>query len=106
MFRGFLGQIAGVIGTDQAGKLAARSARLIGLQYLQDTLHLVKVTDGDLKAGVTWLCRMMQGFGDSREVSLGQHEAVVRQTGLRVVKGLPAAERQIFLKPLNEKING
>ena len=95
--RNGLVELASVIGEDATGQLGARAARLIGLQYFQETLQMVNGTDGDLQAGVDWLCRMMGGFGDACEVSLQQNEAEVLQSGLRVVRGLPPAERKIIL---------
>jgi len=91
--------LAEVIGVNESTKLAARAARLIGLQYFQETNTLVGTNDGGVSDAAEYLRRMFVGLND--EVSISDLNAnghiTLRHKNLRIVKGLTPAEASLVL---------
>lgn len=88
-----------VVGRDRALELGRRAARLIGLQNYQAMAKAVDAFDGGASDAAAFLERMMTGMGDDCEVSTDPDGAIkIEQSGLRIVRGLPAAERQDLLE--------
>ncbi len=95
--RNGLVQLASVIGEEETRALGRKAARLIGLQYLRETREMIDVADGDLDTGADYLVKMMSGLGDECEVAKDADGITVSQTGLRIVRGLPAEDAKIIL---------
>lgn len=95
--RNGLCELAAVIGEDETRELGALAARLIGLQYYRETTAIIDAEDGDLDAAVTYLTRMFEGMGDGVSATVNDGKVNVRQSGLRVVRGLKDRERALVL---------
>jgi len=96
--RNGLPELAAVIGREEAVELAGRAAKLIGLQYLQDTLDMVGVEEADINA-IQYLSLMFGGLGDACEVRDGVdgQSSILRQSGLRIVRDIEGDDREIIL---------
>jgi len=95
--RNGLCELAGVIGEDETRQLGGLSARLIGLQYFQETAAMVNARDGDLNDAAAYLTRMFIGMGDTATCMPGKTEVQIEQQGLRVLRGLAVDERNLVL---------
>jgi hypothetical protein len=91
--RNGLAELAALVGDDDARELAARSARLIGLQYWRETAALVGAADGGADRAADYLARMFAGMGDACRVLPGAtaQAAVLEQRGLRVLRDIADA---------------
>lgn len=97
--RNALLQLEAVLGTERAQELGGKAARLIGLQYFQETRQLVGTEDGGLESGANYLQRMFQGMGDSVEVVSRQEEEQIKliHSGLRIVRDLSGGQKELVL---------
>lgn len=92
-------ELAAVIGEEQTEELAGRAARLIGLQYFQETRAMVGTRDGDLMDAARYLEAMFQGMGDETELEVltGNQRICIQQKGLRIVRGVESGPRDLVL---------
>ncbi|MCB1645479.1 MAG: hypothetical protein KDI36_08500, partial [Pseudomonadales bacterium] len=95
--RNGLPELAAVAGTQETLELGRLAARLIGLQYFQETAGLIGVADGGFQQAAEYLASMMEGMGDEVSLSVTSTSATVVQSGLRIVRGLPAEEQTLIL---------
>ena len=95
--RNGLCELAAVVGSDDARELGATAARLIGLQYFQETVAMIDARDGDVADAAEYLARMFSGMGDDAVIEGRAGGATVRHGGLRVVRGLAGDERDLVL---------
>jgi hypothetical protein len=97
--RNALLQLEEVLGSDKAQELGGKSARLIGLQYFQETRELVETEDGDLDSAASYLQRMFQGMGDSVEIvsKSGSGQIELIHSGLRIVRDLKGSQKELVL---------
>jgi len=86
-----------VLGDDETLQLGSVAARLIGLQYFQDTLGLLGLQDGDLTAAAKYLSGMFDGMGDAVETHPQADSLEIVQKNLRIVRGLQGEERSLVL---------
>lgn len=93
--RNGLSELTNVIGLDQTLDLASRSARLIGLQYFQETASMIDATDGDLMDAANYLAIMLSGMGDEVEVQQTEQGATILQKGIRVIRDLSVSEADL-----------
>lgn len=95
--RNGLCELAGVIGFEETRHLGGLAARLIGLQYFQETAAMVGAQDGDADAAAAYLAVMFTGMGDA--VSIHDDDGIpwVQQRELRAVRGLAGEERELVL---------
>lgn len=97
--RNGLQTLAEIIGEEETIELAGRAARLIGLQYYQQSATMIGATDGDIADAARYLSCMMRGMGDDvqsvENMATGQME--IRQTGLRITRSLPVEEARLLL---------
>ncbi|REJ86128.1 MAG: hypothetical protein DWQ36_22060 [Acidobacteria bacterium] len=102
--RNGIGELAGVLGKSAARQLARQSARLIGLQYQSETAAMIGAPDGDLEQAAAYLEAMFGGMGDvverlpSDDADAAGGSIRLRHTGLRIVRGLEGAERELLLE--------
>ncbi|MEM1229923.1 MAG: hypothetical protein AAGI15_05250 [Pseudomonadota bacterium] len=90
--------LVAVIGREQAQLLAKRAARLTGLQHYPEMRASVGAVDGDADSAASFLCALMDGMGDPCERRSRSDGAIeIRQRGLRIVRGLDAADREDLL---------
>lgn len=92
--RNALCELATVISSDEALEIGKLSARLIGLQYFQETASMVGAADGTVEDAVLYLVRMFTGMGD--DITANSPTGFV-QNGLRAVRGLEGGERALVL---------
>lgn len=75
-----------------------RAARLTGLQHYRQMAEAVGGVDGGPKEAADFLAAMFRGMGDGVEArDAGEGAAALRQTGLRIVRGLAGPEREALL---------
>ncbi|MGI9324087.1 MAG: hypothetical protein ACR2PZ_02630 [Pseudomonadales bacterium] len=96
--RNGLCELVDVIGNAEAKKLGSLAARLIGLQYYDQTRAMIEVADGDLGAAADYLCTMFTGMGDVAEQRAHGDEIELQHTGLRVIRGLTETESALVLE--------
>lgn len=97
--RNGLPELVNVIGKEDASQIASRAARLIGLQYLPETLAIVDCKDGDASDAGAYIKKMFQGMGDDVELTEDAECSQVKivQKGLRIVRGLSGDDREMIL---------
>ncbi len=96
--RNGLSTLAEVIGPEPTRELAGRAARLIGLQYFQETAAMVGAEDGDVSAAADYLTRMFRGMGDAVSMATTGNELELTHSGLRVIRGLPDDEAALVFE--------
>lgn len=104
--RNGLAELAGVIGVAETRELAGRAARLIGLQYFQETAAMVGATDGDLAAAAHYLTTMFGGMGDVASSRAAGSGIELEHNGLRVIRGLPDDEAALVFDCWSELWRG
>ena len=100
--RNGLTMLAGVLGSDRAGELGRRAARLTGLQAHRNLMETAGTEDGGPKQAAALLAMIMQGMGDEATVS----GAELRQGAPRVVRGMDGADRAVVLGCWTELLRG
>lgn len=96
--RNGIGELVHAIGKARALQHGKLAARLTGLQHYRRMADAVGAVDGGPKDAADFLRAMFGGMGDGIEMAdNGEHGITLRQTGLRIVRGLAAAERENLL---------
>ncbi len=95
--RNGLCELAQVIGEEECRELGSLAARLIGLQYFQETAAMVGAADGGLQDAAAYLRAMFDGMGDQVTVQDSERMVTLQHGGLRAVRGLADQERQLVL---------
>ena len=96
--RNAIRELVHVIGARKALGHGRLAARLTGLQHYRRMAEAVGGVDGGPKEAAGFLRAMFQGMGDRVEVAdAGPNAAELRQTGLRIVRGLSGSERDHLL---------
>lgn len=95
-------ELSATIGSQECRSLGSRAARLIGLQYMNETRLIIGTDDGGLASGADYLSKMFSGMGDEVTVEqvVGEDDrsaVKVTQRGLRIVRGLVSEHRDIVL---------
>ena len=92
-------ELVGVLGRERTLELGKSAARLTGLQNSRKMAATIGTEDGGPSAVARLLATMFQGMGDDVSIErAGDGSGVtIRQTGLRIVRGLTAEERQDLL---------
>jgi len=104
--RNGLCELAGVIGEPETRELGGLAARLIGLQYFQETAAMIGAQDGDLDAAADYLATMFRGMGDTVSIRREAGGPTVWQQDVRAVRGLPDGERELVLACWSELWRG
>ncbi|MEN9630707.1 MAG: hypothetical protein RJA10_3935 [Pseudomonadota bacterium] len=98
--RNGLAALAAVIGPERTATHARLSARLTGLQQFTVLARRVgaQAADGTAADALDFLARVLIGMGDAcTPATTPAGQPALRQQGLRIVQGLPAAERAPLL---------
>jgi len=96
--RNGVGELAAAIGEAKALEHGKLAARLTGLQHYRQLAGQVGGVDGGPKEAAGFLAAMFRGMGDGAAVEdAGNGAARLRQTGLRIVRGLAGRERENLL---------
>ncbi len=92
-------ELVAVLGRERAVALAAKAARLTGLQHYPRMAQAVGAVDGGLPDAARFLAAMLRGMGDRVEVEISGDErsASIRQHDLRIVRDLEEEERDNLL---------
>ena len=91
-------ELAETIGEAKALEHGKLAARLTGLQHYRRMAGEVGGVDGGPKDAAAFLQAMFRGMGDRVEPEAAGGDAIVlRQTGLRIVRGLAGPEREHLL---------
>ncbi len=93
--RNGLSELVHVMDPEEATALSKRAARLIGLQYFQETAALIDARDGDLEDCARYLADMFRGMGDDIEINRRPDAIELEHDGLRVIRGLPEEEARV-----------
>lgn len=96
--RNGLVELAKMIGSEETVLLGGRAARLIGLQYMQETRRLVDTRDGDVFSAADYLARMFNGLGDDVQIDEAKGAIRLVQSGLRIARDLGGADRDVVLR--------
>lgn len=94
--RNGISELIEVLGEQETRVLCGRAAKLIGLQYFQETAEQIGATDGGLEAGAHYLANMFRGMGDSVTVNNKSSGIEIQQSGLRIIRDLPDAEAGVL----------
>lgn len=95
--RNGLRELAGVIGDARARELARLAARLTGLQHYPRMAAAIDAVDGGPEDAANFLIRMFEGMGDEVELSRSGEAFRIRQSGLRIARGISGADRERLL---------
>lgn len=92
-------ELVGVVGRDRALELGKRAARLIGLQQYRHIADALACDEGGVAESARFLSDALAGMGDHVEVDLADdgNSATVRQSGLRIVRGIDGDARDDML---------
>ena len=91
-------ELVGTVGEARALEHGKRAARLTGLQQYRRMAGAVGGVDGGPKEAAGFLAAMFRGMGDGVEAEEAGDGAVsLRQSGLRIARGLAGAERDNLL---------
>nr|WP_316629089.1 hypothetical protein [uncultured Brevundimonas sp.] len=92
-------ELVAVIGRERALELGKSAARLTGLQNLRRMSEAIGTADGGPDQAARLLATMFQGMGDAAGIDSAGNgsNVIIRQHGLRVARGLAAAEREDLL---------
>ena len=89
--------LVATMGRAQALERCILAARLTGLQQYQHLASSVGAKDGDVEDAACFLKAMFEGMGDEVETEFIKGRAILRQTGLRVVRGMEVDDRSDLL---------
>ncbi|MGI9480370.1 MAG: hypothetical protein ACR2PI_27020 [Hyphomicrobiaceae bacterium] len=97
--RNGVGELVNVLGRERALELAKVAARLTGLQNWRRMSQVIGTTDGGTGEAARLLATMFEGMGDDAgiEGTSDNSQVIVRQSGLRIVRGLAAGHREDVL---------
>ncbi len=92
--RNGISALTAVLGREKAVQLGRRAARLTGLQHYSTMAKSVGVSEGGAQEAAEFIARMMLGMGDEAFLSSEGTDAFsIRQSGLRVVRGMENPHR-------------
>jgi len=77
-----------LVGPEEMRRLLGHAARLIGMQFYDETAALLGVGAGGAAGFAEYLGRLARAQGETVHVDASGQGAVVRQTGWRLAEGL------------------
>lgn len=86
-----------VVTRERAIELGCLSARLTGLQQYPSLQEATGAEDGSPTDAGRFLAAMFEGMGDTIELEVADDRATLRQSGLRVARGLQGEDRRNLL---------
>lgn len=97
--RNSLIELSQVLTKEEAQLLGCRAARLIGLQYFQETREMIGTEDGGISSAAEYLTRMFAGMGDEVKIVFDQNDNQISliHSNLRILKGLEGEQRDLVL---------
>lgn len=91
-----LPRLTELFGPAEAAYLGGVAARLIAMQYYQETAARLGVAPGGTEGFARYLAAMARGQGDSAECSRDGDAVIVRQAGWRLMRGLAPLHTAVF----------
>jgi hypothetical protein len=88
--------LAEIFGQDDGAYLGRTAAKLIGLQYYEETASLLGIPGGGAASFARYLAAAAEAQGDACSVEVEGDGARVRQTTWRLTRGLPPVSRAVF----------
>ena len=85
-----------LLGPADTRRLLGQAARLIGMQYYDETAALVGVEGAGPPVFARYLAALARAQGEEIEVDVAGRQAHVRQRGWRLVRGLPSLDPAAF----------
>jgi hypothetical protein len=77
-----------LVGPEEMGRVLGHAARLIGMQFYDETAALLGVPAGGAAGFAEYLARLARAQGETVDVDASGEVAVIRQRGWRLVEGL------------------
>jgi hypothetical protein len=94
--RSTLPRLAELFGPAEAAYLGNIAARLVAMQYQQETAALLGVPPGGAEGFARYMAGMANGQGDACEWTRDGDAAIVRQRGWRLMRGLAPLHTAVF----------
>ena len=94
------------LGRERAVELGMQTGRLTGLHQYTHLAAAVGAVDGDAQDAGRFLAAMFQGMGDGAELSGSAGAVTIRESGLRIVRGLEGDDRADLLRCWTEVWKG
>ncbi|HUG35982.1 MAG TPA: hypothetical protein VML54_03470 [Candidatus Limnocylindrales bacterium] len=94
--RSMLPEMLALVGTEETRTLVGHAARLIGMQLYDETAARLGVRARDAAAFAAYLAAMARAQGEEVEVDATGREAVVRQAGWRLMRGIEPLDPAAF----------
>jgi hypothetical protein len=85
-----------LLGPDDTRALLGHAARLIGMQYHDETARLLEIDDRGAEPFARYLAALAEAQGEAVEVTTGRGRASVRLRGWRLVRGLEPLDPAAF----------
>jgi hypothetical protein len=85
-----------LLGPDDTRALLGHAARLIGMQYHDETARLLEIADRGPEPFARYLAALAEAQGEAVEVTAGRGRASVRLRGWRLVRGLEPLDPAAF----------
>jgi hypothetical protein len=85
-----------LLGPDDTRALLGHAARLIGMQYHDETARLLEIDDRGPEPFARYLAALAEAQGEAVEVTTGRGRASVRLRGWRLVRGLEPLDPAAF----------
>ena len=94
--RTMLPVLVDLVGGGDTRRLLGHAARLIGMQYYDETARLLGVEGAGVAPFARYLAALARAQGEEVEVEVAAGRTVVRQKGWRLVRGLPPLDPAAF----------
>ena len=94
--RSMLPTMLELFGADATRALLGRAARLIGLQFYEETASMLGVAGHGARDFAHWLTTLMVAQGEQAETKMDGDAALVTQQGWRLMDGIALADRAGF----------
>jgi hypothetical protein len=86
--RSLLPATEGLFGAEEAARIVGRAARLIGLQFYEETAAMLGIAGNDASGFAQWLAALAAAQGEQVELREDGDAWVVTQQGWRLMKGI------------------
>jgi hypothetical protein len=94
--RTMLPVLVDLLGGGDTRRLLGHAARLIGMQYYDETARLLGVEGAGAATFARYLSALARAQGEEVEVEVAAGRALVRQKGWRLARGLPPLDPAAF----------
>ena len=95
--RNGIGELLRVIGLDETLRIGKRAARLTGLQQYSHMGNSLNAIDGTPDDAARFLIAALEGMGDTINRIDEPNQIILKQSPLRIVRGLQGSEREVLL---------